>query len=253
MAKHETAPSIGQITEVISSIVQMLGKTLNTLTGDQLQWLIGHKKKVAKAIKEAIILVVPSVGSGDHLQWLSKWQRFYREVWGIDAAFSDLIIPTTYDDITSLLIMLEGMTPNRIFDKMHERFQEPEKGRHGAWKFIHNLDVITSPRTATTTYAVWHRGREAADEKHKNKSGNQCLEEGLNVLTTPERMMFDLFYHWEKGEHPDPRSSTLTSSRTCGGYVVGVSWDAHCGRVFVSTVHPDFALDCWRVREAVSA
>ena len=84
MAKHETAPSIGQIAEVISSIVQMLGKILNTLTGEQLQWLIGHKKQLAKATKEAVESLVGNDNGKVFTSQLPEGHQLARLILGDD-------------------------------------------------------------------------------------------------------------------------------------------------------------------------
>jgi len=138
---------------------------------------------------------------------LREMERFYGEVFGLQIDFSDADV-----DVFSkrwgfnwLLVMLEGMTANRLFDKCAERFP--------SWKFTADLDkMIASVRQPDHTYPFLLKDSEEAGEEHAYKSAERCAGEGLCAITLEERLLLEIWYHWKTGRHLDQASWTL-----CGG------------------------------------
>lgn len=178
---------------------------------------------------------------------ISDWQDFYREVFGIEADFSNLVIPAKRDGFDRLLIIAESMTPQRLYDKCSELFP--------SWKWTEsNLDeIVTSDRTVKGAYAIWVRDRVEADEELKNLSANQLKERNISGITLEGRLIYELKYFKETGKHLDINNVTLCSgSRIRVGSVPLVNFFSNTGLVGVDDCHPDNHHDRLRSRQAVS-
>jgi len=230
--------TLGQIKDIISVLVQAIPATL---TKEAAQKIISNKGKLIKAIGRAFQEIIGASGYDD---LLAEWVRFYHEVFGIEADFTDLQIPEKRDGFNWLIIMLAGLTPNKLFAKCQERF--------ASWKHTDDLNTIKSVRTADKTYAIWVRDRIEADEENKNKSTNDCKSEGINGITLEERLLLELFYHWRTGKHLDIDNWTLCSgSRSPDGHVPYVDW--HDDELRVSYYPPGcYYDDELRARAAVA-
>ena len=146
---------------------------------------------------------------------IEDWKNFYRDTFGIEVDFSELQVPKKEEGFDRLIIVVQGMTPQKLFDKCKELFP--------CWKWTdENLDeVVSSERTSKNgAYAVWFRDRIEADEELKNLSANNLKEQGINGITLEERLLYKLKYFAETGEHLDIVNITLCSgSRDSGGSV----------------------------------
>ena len=94
---------------------------------------------------------------------------------------------------------------------------------------------------------------QEADEELKNKSAEQLEKEGIKGITLRERLIMELEYYRETGNHLDIENVTLCSgSRYQDGYVPYVSWYSVNGGLYVYWCSPQDACDYLRSREAVS-
>lgn len=171
----------------------------------------------------------------DYSLLISEWAIFYKEVFGIEVDFFDIFIPTKRAGFDRLLIILQGMTTQRIFDKCVELFT--------SWKRTEkDLDeFVKSDRIAQNgDYAIWVRDRTEADEELRNLSASQLKEQKIPGITLEERLIYELKYFKETGKHLDSENVTLCSgSRDFVSDVPDVSFDPVCG-VMVSWTNPDY-------------
>lgn len=245
MKEHGTVrPSTGkQVAELFSSITSVILSFVQGLNFEQIKWLIGHKTQLANAIRDAIRALLVDVG--DFSGVLLDWQNFYRKVFGIEVDFlSNLVIPAQPEGFDRLLIIADGITPQRLYDKCVQLFP--------SWKWTDgDLDeIVTSDRTGA--YAIWIRDRVEADEELKNLSANQLKERGVSGITLEERLIYELNYFKETGQHLDTQNVTLCSgSRYSGGYVPYVVWFG--GKMRVNWSYPVYRSDVLRSRQVVSA
>lgn len=167
-------------------------------------------------------------------EMLADWSNFYKEVFGLDLDFSGVAIPEHKPGFDRLLVIAKGMTPQRLFNKCKELFP--------SWKYTDtDLDkVIKSVRTSQDGhYAVWVRDRVEADEENKNLSADDLKERGTDEITLEERIVYELKFFKETGEHLDKSNWTLCpGSRDSNGVVPDASWRGgfrvywyycHCG------------------------
>ncbi len=180
---------------------------------------------------------------GECAELLADWQRFYKKHFNLDKDFSTLRIPEQKEGFDRLIVVVEGMTPEKLFSAI--------KSLTPAWKHSDNLDAIVSERKADKDYAIWVRDRQEADEELKNKSANDLNQEGIPGITLEERLLYELKFFDETGKHLDVQKITLCAgSRDPDGYVPGVSW--YDGEVHVRWYYPDRWYDGLRARVVVS-
>ena len=180
---------------------------------------------------------------GDTQEIAYKEQRDkWGERWKKD--FSGLFIPEHQESFDRLLIIPQGMTPNKAFDRLLA-------ANIPAWRYTDNLNSIFSVRPACSDYAIWVRNREEADEEWQGKSANDVLVALVNGINLPERLVFEEDYFRETGSHLDVQSITLCAgSRNSDGNVPRVHWDD--GEVRVGWYRAGNAFGFVRVREVVS-
>ncbi len=178
---------------------------------------------------------------------LRDWEKFYKEVFGLEKNFSGLRIPSKQPGFDRLLVVAQGMTPNRIYNRMKELMP--------VWKYWGNLNSITSGPLANHNhdYAIWVRDRVEADEELKNKSADDLKAEGIPGITLEERLLFELKYFKETNKHLDIDKWTLCSgSRRPNGRVPCVRWLPYDGRVDVGWYYADGRRSDLRARAVVS-
>jgi len=199
-------------------------------------------KKTIQAMAKSIVGSVGSIGGVSGL--LSDWQKFYREVFGVELDLSSIHIPERRDGFDRLLVIAQGMTPNRIYAKCAELFR--------CWKYLDNLDEITSDRDPKNgAYAIWVRDRQEVDEELKNLSANDLKAKNITTETLPERLIHELKFFKEAGKHLDEKNWTLCAgSRGPGGNIPYVRWDG--GGMGVYWCDPDGRFDYFRARAVVS-
>jgi len=205
--------------------------------------LVMDDKRSADQVCDALQAIV------DEQQFEAKvkeWVVFYERFFGLELDVSKLKIPEQQQGFDRLIIVAQGMTPQRLFEKCKELFP--------SWKSTeHNLDdIVTSVRTAKDgTYAIWVRDRVEADEENKNLSANDLSVKGGTEETLEERILHELKYFRETGKHLDVQNWTLcTGSRYSDGDVpcaywsldgFGVGWDhpgSHVGRLRARSAVP---------------
>lgn len=174
-----------------------------------------------------------------------EWQEFYRKYFRITVDFSGVTIPDEQKDFTRVIFIPQGFTYADIVKVLKKKFK--------VWFYTENLDkaIKDDVRTSDKSYATRLRERIEADEEMKNLSANQIKEKGINAITLMERLVLELKYWDETGEHLDILNVTLCAgSRRSDGYVPFVRWNDD--ELFVSWCDPDYPGDDLRLREAVS-
>ncbi|MDD2753587.1 MAG: hypothetical protein PHT44_03190 [Candidatus Portnoybacteria bacterium] len=227
----------GQMKDIISALVQGVPTGMTFETAES--W-VGNKGKLTAQVRKIFSAANP------YLDLLADWQAFYRDVFGIEADFTDLVIPAKRAGFDRLLILIPGMTAQRLYDKCAQLFP--------SWKYTdEDLDkIVTSDRSAKNgAYAVWVRDRVEADEELKNLSANDLKQKNIPGITLEERLVYEPKFFKETGKHLDIINWTLcTGSRYGDGHVPSADWG---GAGFgVGWNGPGDASDNLRSRQAVS-
>jgi hypothetical protein len=178
---------------------------------------------------------------------IGEWQVSYRDVCNFTCDISGLHIPAPREGFTRLIIVAQGMDPQRAFSQCNQLFP--------AWKYTEDsLDtaVPTNDRDPKNgSYAIWMRDRVEADEELANKSANDLKQEKISGNTLLERLLLELKYFGETGKHLDINNVTAcTGSRYSDGRVPRVYWGGVRLRVDWDSVGNRYP--SWRSREVVS-
>ena len=82
-----------------------------------------HKLQHGKILPEELAKFLQRKSPfGSEISDMMQWQRFYQKVFGMKLNFSEIVLPVKQAGFNWLVIMAEGLTPNRLFDKCQERF-----------------------------------------------------------------------------------------------------------------------------------
>lgn len=95
------------------------------------------------------------------------------------------------------------------------------------WRYTdRNLDeTITSERTTENAYTITFKNLQEADEDMKSISANDIKEKGISGITLLERLVMELEYFKDTGNHLDIDNWTLCAgSRDSDGSVPRVDW-----------------------------
>lgn len=180
--------------------------------------------------------------------WVAFYERFFpRELKAAGGAeiVRNTFIPEEQSGFERLLVIVPGVTPNRVYDECAKHFP--------CWRYSEDLDksVTLNDRSASNgAYAIWLRARTEADEELQNQSANDVAARSLKGITLLERMVLELRQWSENGKHLDIANITLCSgSRHAGGHVPHAYWD---GKTFcVSWRAPSYRFPKLRVREVL--
>lgn len=197
-------------------------------------------------LRKQIVKLIMSAGNSTQAQ-LQAWKKFYAKYFGLDLDLSSIKIPERRPGFDRLIVVHKGLTLNRVYDVCAKHFQ--------CWRYADDLDVAIpsndrDPKNGT--YAVWVRDRVEADEENKGLSADILKEQGASGITELERMLYELKYWDETGQHLDVINVTLCSgSRYSDGRVPGAYW--HSGKFGVSWYSPGSCCGGLRSRSALSA
>jgi len=164
---------------------------------------------------------------------LADWQDFYREIFGIEIDIGNLSIPERKKDFKRLLVVAEGITPQKIYDKCLKFFSCCK------WTNQNLDDIVFSERVAKKSYAVWVRDASEADEDLKNLSAVEL--KNIPGITLEERLLMELKYFKETGRHLDSENflTLCSGSRYADGNVPKVFWFSGNGGLSVYWAKPE--------------
>lgn len=185
------------------------------------------------------------VGPNPYADLIADWEKFYRDL-GIEADFSDLVIPEKKEGLDRLIIEADGLSPQKVYDICSRLFK--------CWKWTNeSLDKVITHSDRAGLHAVWVRERQEADAELKNMSANQLKELGISGITFNERGLYEAKYFKETGNHLDISNWTYCiGSRCSGGRVPCVCWSGFLGKMCVDYSHSSLARGPLRAREVVS-
>jgi hypothetical protein len=181
---------------------------------------------------------------------IQKWQKFYREQFGLEVDFTDIAIPPKPSNGSwRLLIIAAGMTSEKVFAQCAKLFS--------CWKYYSgdlNVTFSYNARTAEKHYAVWVRDGVEPDVDLLGLSVSKADPHMKIGITLPERLMQELKYFVETGEHLDKRGSTFCSgSRDADGGVPYVCHHPDNGKVYVHWCDVDCSHVKCGVRQVVAS
>jgi len=217
MKKHGTKSetlSISGIMQKIGSLAGFIVDFLTTLLSEvQIDYWLGHKNELKKKLREVFSIV------DEYANIREEWQKFYKTHFNWDVDFSRVIIPNRPDGNWRLLFIAKGMTMNKAFDCCKAIFK--------SWRYSDDLDktIPTNIRTSSDNYAVWVRDDIEPDIEYLGKSTRQADADMKIGITVLERIILEIKYFLETGNHLDIKGVTFCSgSRYSDGSVPCALW-----------------------------
>jgi len=176
-----------------------------------------------------------------------EWQEFYRKYFRITVDFSDVIIPEDPGGFPRVIFIPEGLTFATVIKALREKFKV------SLYTEDLDKDVTENIRIPDKSYAIRVHGRQEADEEWKDTSASQLKEQNVNCVTLMERLVDELKWFDETGEHMDIDNWTLCAgSRYSDGDVPRVHWHSVYRRLHVYWCNLGNADGHLRARQAVS-
>jgi hypothetical protein len=164
---------------------------------------------------------------------LVEWQNFYRDEFGIELNLSTLIIPEHKEGLDRLIVIAEGVTIQLVYDQCGQHFNICRYFDY--YKNLNDAISVNDRDPKNGTYAIWVRDTVEADEQFSDRSGDDLQSEQHVGITVLERLIYELKYFKETGNHLDIKNVTLCSgSRGSTGRVPSVDWDWSESSVYIS-------------------
>lgn len=177
----------------------------------------------------------------------SEWNEFYRKYFRMTVDCSKAHVPDDLGGFDRVIFIPAGLKIGKVIEAMRKSFN--------VWSYTDNLDkdITENIRQPDRNYAIRIRERVEADEELKSLSANQLKTQGVNCITLLERLVLELKYFSETGQHLDVSNITLCAgSRHRDGLVPYVSWYADDGGLRIGWYNPGIANDYLRARQSVS-
>lgn len=195
--KESQKPSWEQLCSLAGFIVEFLATFFNA---SQVKYWLEHKTELKKKLREVFSI------TDEYASIREEWQKFYKNYFGWDVDFSQVIIPIMpTNGKWRLLFIPKGMTLNFAFKICEKLF--------ASWKYYDDLDKAISKniRNTSSHYAVWVRDEVEPDAETLGKSTRQADLDMKIGITLLERIIFEVKYFTETGNHLDIKGVTFCS------------------------------------------
>lgn len=240
MRKRGTALSQGQLAEGVAAVVKAAILAADRIGPERLAFWARNGEALERALIEKLS------EEASHAFDPVFWTKFYQKYFGQTPDFTDLRIPPKQEGFNRLIVVARGLTANQIYEACEKHFT--------CWRYTTDLNGIENERTNVDgPYAIWVRDRREADEENKNLSANDIRAKRMETETLPERLLHELLYFEETGDHLDHENYTLCAgSRYPDGHVPNVYWHPKYRKMYVYLYYPDIRYDELRARSVVS-
>ena len=218
--------SFGQLGALAGFIVDFLATILNF---SQVEYWLSHKTELKKKLREVFSI------TDEFYEIRQEWQKFYKTNFNWDVDFSQVIIPSKPDGKWRLLFIPKGMNLNLSFSICEKLFK--------SWRYTEDLNkaVTKNIRNTDSHYVVWVRDEVEPDQEFLGKSTNQANPDMKIGITLLERIIFEIKYFTETGNHLDIKGLTYCSgSRDADGVVPSAGLDDYGGFCMVWDLLADY-------------
>jgi len=199
--KESQKPSWEQLCSLAGFIVEFLGAFLNA---QQVKYWLSHKTELKNKLREVFSIV------DEYASIREEWQKFYKNHFGWDVDFNQVIIPQMpTNGKWRLLFIPRGMTSDIAYNTAGRHFRCHKGGIDSL-----NKHFFKNARDTKNHYAIWVRDEVVPDKEYLGKSVEKIDSEGILGITLFERIIFEIKYFTEVGNHLDVEDS-IKESRTC--------------------------------------
>ena len=191
---------------------------LPLIPGGQMQYYIRNPKSLRNMLERAFELDMIDTLNQD----LIHWQIVYVKLFGKTPSLSGIRVPQKPEDQGPMRLIVVA---KEILDWTGNR---PLQGTMNVLKNfftcgqgqVVNLDavIVNNDRDLRNgSYAIWVKDVREADEKNANKSAKDLATLNHLGLTLLERILLEVDYYLEHGEHLDVINITLCSGSRVNG------------------------------------
>lgn len=158
-----------------------------------------------------------------------EWEKLYKSFG------EESIKDADFDnDFTRLIVIKKGITLNAVLDECKKRFTVS-----CYWDDL-DKSITQNDRMSNQEYSILIKDTIEADKKYENMSANKIKGKDINGITLVERLLLEIKYFDETGNHLDINTITLcTGSRDSDGGVPCVYWNPDADRLGVYSSGPD--------------
>ncbi len=227
-------PSFEDLSSLAGFTIEFFAKNLNA---KQVEYWKNNKTSFGKKLREVFCIV------DEYSKNREEWRKFYKTKFDWDVDFSFVIIPVMPNvGKWRLLFVARGLTCNLALKKASLLFK--------TWKGRDDLDKdLKNIRNTDSHYAVWVRDKVEPDIETLGKSTNEADPDMKKGITLLERIVFEIKYFAETGNHLDFKGVTFCSgSRYAGGDVPRAFWGG--GGLNIGSRNPDDSVSGCGVRSA---
>ncbi len=195
---------------LLGFVVQVLTEIFYAMTDAELQRWIGDKEGVRKNLRTAFKI------TDSFIEEKERWRKFYQKHFAIGLPWDKTLeIPAKpTEGKWRLLIIAQDLTMNQVYDRMTKLFT--------CWKYADDLDksITKNARDTKKSYAIWVRDEAEPDSDFLGKSTRRADPDMKIGVTVLERMIHEIDYFSETGNHLDVKGVTFCSgSRDSDGRV----------------------------------
>lgn len=144
---------------------------------------------------------------------LDGWKSFYRRNFGLQLNLSNLSIPEHLDEYDRLIVVAEGISYEKLITTMRGYFDVVFVNKYLPNYFDNNL---TNARNNSKTYAIRIRDRIESGELEQGSAAIEKVVPGnkpglplINDITLMERLLYEMKYFEETGQHLDLETFTV--------------------------------------------
>ena len=182
-------------------------------TFDQAKYWLSHRNELKKKLKD-VFSIYDNFGDTRN-----EWGKFYKTHFEWDVDFSQVLLPEKPGEEWRLIFIAKGMTMNKAFARCKKLF--------ATWQYSDDLDkaVPKNARVASDHYAVWVWDGVEPEVRYLGKSTHSVDPDMKLGITVLERIILEIKYFSETGNHLDIKGVTLCSgSRSSDGCVPFAYW-----------------------------
>jgi hypothetical protein len=131
----------------------------------------------------------------------NRFPEQFKEAGG-EKAFRSIQVPEERRDFSWLVVVLKGITTQQVYEVCRALFDCDKASDI-------DFDLLADERSADETYAFWARARQEADNELSGQSALSIKVRGSKTMTLLERLLLELRYFTEEGDHLDRFHVTL--------------------------------------------
>lgn len=195
---------------VISIVTEIVTRFFFALNSDEAKALLQSKGVLSRKISDAFSEVFVATADEYTVQ-RTYWEGIYSTHYGIDADFSQVVVPKKpCDGKWRLVFMPKGL----IINQAAVAYQKVISDHDPKWELkqaVDDLDaaVTHNIRTQIADYAFWVCDEQEADKKLYAQATKQAIPHQSLGITVRERLVCGAVHFIETKRHLDEQNSTL--------------------------------------------